>query len=354
MPKRKRITPGSIYRRKNSKKLYVEYRDKSYPTGYDDTPQGRVRAQLFLQNLHDKWLNGGEPAVEQKHGVALQDAWKEFCKDHMAHKSKRTQASYRYSFAKICGKAKFDISTEKLHSVAQKFFNESKQAPSGRNIILRSFRVFCTWCTDKGYCEKVNFKRLMVKTQKPIRTYDDAELDKIINAFQDVSERHHLLFRFMRLTGSRLTETLEIRKSQIMDDHIDMRNKINKSEFDAIPITAELRGIINRALEINLQNDHLFHWTREGASFLYKSWRKVCENLGIENIGVHAIRKNFASGLIERGVELAHVKDLMRHKSVSTTLGHYHEFRINKLRSILESGQGSATEPAADRQSKAA
>ena len=338
MPRRKQITPGSVYRRKNTKKLYAEYRGHQYATGYDDTAQGRVLAQQFLERLHEQWLNQDfQPA--RKGGITLLEAWDEFTSDHLAHKQKRTQMSYRYAFRKIVGTQNYRLTAANLQTSAQKYFNETTQAPSGRNILLRSFRVFCEWCTEKGYCEKVSFKRLMVKTQKPVRTYSDSDLERIVEHYKCTSERHYLLFKFIVLTGSRLTETLDIKKSQVHSDRIEMSNKINKYDFDSIPVTQELKVVLDRAMAINTQNDNLFYWTREATSFLYKSWRMACAELGIENIGVHAIRKTFASNLIERGVELAHVKDLMRHKSVSTTLGHYHEFRINKLRSILENGK---------------
>ncbi len=334
MARRKKITPGSIFVRKGTKKLYITYHGEQYPTGVDDTPQGRIIAQEYLENLHQQFLN--QDFSPKRAVPKLKDAWETFERDHLLHKHATTQRSYRYAYRKICGEVNIKIDSDNLEALAQQYYNTTTQTPAGRNVILRSFRVFCAWCTERKYCDRVSFKRLIVKTHKPIRTYTDAEIDAILEAYKAKSEKYYLLFLFLSITGARLTETLEIRKSNILSDRIEMSNKINKSEFDSIPISNALRAIIDRVNELNPKSPLLFFWHRDHARVLRRSFQRMCIQLGIESHGIHSIRKTFATNLISKGVDLAHVKDLMRHRNINTTLAHYHEHKISTLAAIVD------------------
>ncbi len=334
MARRKKITPGSIFVRKGTKKLYITYNGAQYPTGVDDTPQGRLIAQEYLENLHEQYLN--RDFKPKKVVPKLKEAWELFERDHLVHKHPTTQHSYRYAFKKICGEANFVVSTEALEERAQYYFNTSTQSPAGRNVILRSFRVFCAWCTERKYCDRISFKRLIVKTHKPIRTYTATEIEAILEEYRQKSEKYYLLFQFLALTGARLTETLEIRKEHIYIDRIEMSNKINKSEFDSIPMSNALSKLLALINELNPDSPLLFFWDRDHGRIIRRSFRRVCERLGIEHHGIHSIRKTFATNLISKGVDLAHVKDLMRHRNINTTLAHYHEHKLSALAAIVD------------------
>ncbi len=52
--------------------------------------------------------------------------------------------------------------------------------------------------------------------------------------------------------------------------------------------------------------------------------------------GFHAIRRTFATNLIDSNVSLADVKDLMRHKDIKTTLEHYKAKNSQRLEAIVE------------------
>lgn len=54
-----------------------------------------------------------------------------------------------------------------------------------------------------------------------------------------------------------------------------------------------------------------------------KSWLKVLKRAGITAFRWHDMRHHFASRLVQAGVDLYVVKDLLGHASVATTEKHY-------------------------------
>ena len=52
--------------------------------------------------------------------------------------------------------------------------------------------------------------------------------------------------------------------------------------------------------------------------------KRVQKALGLEDIVIHTLRHTFASRLVQRGVHLKHVQELMVHNSINTTMIYAH------------------------------
>ena len=66
---------------------------------------------------------------------------------------------------------------------------------------------------------------------------------------------------------------------------------------------------------------------REGNIFPYwlnKAFKKACERAGIEDLRIHDLRHTYASRLVQAGVPLRIVQELLGHASISTTMRYAH------------------------------
>ncbi len=54
------------------------------------------------------------------------------------------------------------------------------------------------------------------------------------------------------------------------------------------------------------------------------TFRRVCQTAGIENLRFHDLRHDFASGLVQAGVDIHRVKELLGHKDLRMTLRYSH------------------------------
>jgi len=55
-----------------------------------------------------------------------------------------------------------------------------------------------------------------------------------------------------------------------------------------------------------------------------RPWRQLCEEAQVEDFRFHDLRHDFASRLVQAGVDLYQVKDLLGHSSITLTERYAH------------------------------
>ncbi|MBL7996995.1 MAG: tyrosine-type recombinase/integrase [Candidatus Kapabacteria bacterium] len=335
MPRRKQVTPGSIFVRKGTNKLYVNYKGRQHATGYTDSPQGRKLALLYLERLHDATVSGRIPS--DRPFMTIAEAYLQFTEAHLRHKSPKTQQSYEYAFRTIITDGDCVLDTRNIKRQIQEYLSHTAHGINARSVLLRSLRVFCRWCNEQELCEHVSFKGLIQTESKPIKTYTRDEIKTVLAEIEKHYDRRYaILFRFIAASGARLTETLDLRRTDDKGDVLIFTNKVNKSKYDMIPVTDELRSIITTAYKLNKGATTIFGYDRTQVRWITRVWERSCEATGVEHHGIHALRKTYTTELIEAGVSIVHVKELLRHKDIRTTTEYYKQYRAASLKSIVE------------------
>lgn len=149
-----------------------------------------------------------------------------------------------------------------------------------------------------------------------------------------------LVVMFMFLTGTRIGEACAIKHSDIQNGVLTVRRMV-RVEGDIIDKTKGTYGerkillvpealrIIQEAKDHQIENDvdseYLFSMsdkpiTRDSVA---KAFYKYCEELGIEKRSSHKARKTFVSSLLDAGVNLNTVRQLVGHVDERTTLNNY-------------------------------
>lgn len=70
--------------------------------------------------------------------------------------------------------------------------------------------------------------------------------------------------------------------------------------------------------------DHVFTFRGQPIGSAKKSFARACEAAGIDDCTPHDLRHTFASRLVQAGVPIASVKEVMRHRSIQTTMRYAH------------------------------
>lgn len=192
---------------------------------------------------------------------------------------------------------------------------------------------------------------------KLLTKYLSAEqMDKLL---QHSSPYMKSILILMRNTGVRTEELLNLKFSDI-----DWSNKLltvrssKTGDYRVIPINQELEHEL-KFLEVNyiLPNVNINYgravhsslWIRkrgkEQKEYIIcsqngnkiKSIKKVF-NTACRRAGIHAtphmIRHTFATMLLDRGVDLVTIKDILGHKSINTTLIYTHTNSVNKTNAV--------------------
>jgi len=209
---------------------------------------------------------------------------------------------------------------------AYKIQRQSKIADSTVNrelaLLKRMFNLAITWDLYSGLnpVRRVKFFR---EFNNRLRVLSPEEEGKLIhNAIPYLQD----LIRFALNTGLRTGEIFSLRWS-----HVDLPRGIlsvfaSKTQtIREIPINAEAREVLE-AWKLNKKNEVVFYNPQTGKPFvdLKNGFILACEKSGISGVTWHTLRHTFASRLVNSGVDIVTVKELLGHSSISVTMRYAH------------------------------
>ena len=127
-------------------------------------------------------------------------------------------------------------------------------------------------------------------------------------------------------TGMRKGELLRLEW-----DHINLQRGFleildqKNGEYNAIPLNGRALGIL-RSIPRRLDSKYVFPGKKPGKPFkdLKRQFEKAVQKANLEGVTFHTLRHTAASYLAMAGVDLATVKEILRHKSISMTLRYAH------------------------------
>lgn len=143
---------------------------------------------------------------------------------------------------------------------------------------------------------------------------------------------------FLLDTGLRSIELEQLeQKDYSSSEHaIHIRNSKTKAGSRWLPLTAEAEEILLRQPTIG----PTIFTTSIGTPISKVCLQKLCQRLeavtGVKDIHPHRFRHSFATRLVEQGVNVKALSDLLGHTDVSFTMARYVSTEINFLRSQIE------------------
>lgn len=151
--------------------------------------------------------------------------------------------------------------------------------------------------------------------------------------------RDRLIFEFFYQTGMRLSELVQLKKSDIQNDTIKVLGKRNKERI--IPISGELVIQISHynrlLLTLNIHSTYFFVLNNGKKVYDKFVYRKINYYLsGVTNLdkcSPHVLRHTFATHMLNNGAGLETLKDLLGHANLSATQIYTHN-SFSKLTSI--------------------
>ncbi|MDR1608824.1 MAG: site-specific integrase [Deltaproteobacteria bacterium] len=271
--------------------------------------------------------------------------------------SKNTINSYKDAFKQLLlfANSKMNISEKKLQikDITKSFIldflnwletenNSNIRTRNQRLAVLHSFFSYVQHNEpDKIFqCQEI----LSIKTKKfTINSVDfltSEDLQILLNQPNPIikNERKHLvLLSLMYDTGARVQEICDLKVSNIIfnnnDIYIKITGKGNKTRI--VPIDEKMKNLLNKYLNDfslnNSENNDCYLFTnhsknklsRQGIThILNKYYLIACSNHLFKNpikISPHTLRHTRAIHLLQAGVDLIYIRDILGHSSVKTT-----------------------------------
>jgi site-specific recombinase XerD len=286
--------------------------------------------------------------------------------------SPRTIESYRYAFIQFIVYLETqknirpenimirDVNRNNIVEMLSWLEKDRNVSASTRNQRLAAFKSFATYLRyEKPECieETVSIQSIKLKTvlKKDI-SYLKPEGIKLllsqINLSTENGYRDYTMLTLMYTTGIRVSELIAIRGCDVSLSNpktLVIHGKGNKIRH--VPIVRQLVPIIGKYLKDNRRllpqnlDDYIFKshigekFTRQGVNFMISKYAEKAREkepaLIPKDCSPHKIRHSSAMSLIEEGVDLITIRDLMGHSSVLTT-ELYAKISTTKSRSAIE------------------
>lgn len=272
---------------------------------------------------------------------------------------KRTYLHYQNLY-EIYIKKYFDQNTKRL---TNEILNITMQTLLERysNSLVKTIKSLLNRSLNFAYENKTLKKQLFItlkiqnKSEIQIECFSQNEQARLEKYILEKEKHYHYGILISLYTGLRLGELLALKWQ-----NIDFKNKILKislttskclenhkqislettpktnSSIREIPLTADLIKILK---ELKTKSSEYVISNKNGQKVDYRTYQKSFENLlkrlNIKHYGFHSLRHTFATRLLENGVDIKTISELMGHSSPTITLNRYvHTNMQNKLKAM--------------------
>lgn len=185
-------------------------------------------------------------------------------------------------------------------------------ANSTINHSLQSVRKVMKYCEINGKIEKKPvIQSLRLNNARNRYLYQD----ECTRLRQHSKGDLHDAIVLSLLTGVRVGELWRIRFRDVQKGFVYIAKSKN-GDARSIPAHTQVMQIVERRREGNLDSSFLF----TSHNIVRVPWDKLRYSLDLQDVVWHTLRHTFASHLIQSGVDVSVVKELMGHRRIETTM----------------------------------
>ena len=265
--------------------------------------------------------------------------------------SPKSKTMYQNAFNKFEEVIETDVpvnSITEFHFGTFKEHLKNKLAYETQRTYVNYMNIFFNYLIKSNQYKKENpFLRLKRRDKKFIRTITDEHFELILKKLNETNKGLYRFIFFLRKTGFRLNEALELRWEQIKWDEniISMTNFKDNSNNDIFPLNIENGTLKEFLLSFKKESGKIFNLNREWCRQPYQkviekiNEEKKKENKSWKNIPkytIHDIRRTAISKWAKKLHPLELTK-MARHKDIQTTMRYYVNMNMSEIAEKLSS-----------------
>jgi len=193
------------------------------------------------------------------------------------------------------------------------------QSPQTINLALNSIKFLYAEVLKNP--QKIDLKFAKRNKTLPI-VLSHSEIEKIINATDN--SKYRIMISLGYACGLRVSEVIELKVSDLDINELVVYIKNAKGRKDRISVLPEkLQNDLRNLIAGKKPNDYIFDSNRGGkltTTSLQKMFRKSLAKTDIKKPATfHSLRHSFATHLLENGVDVRYVQELLGHSNIRTT-----------------------------------
>ncbi|MDO9510088.1 MAG: tyrosine-type recombinase/integrase [Candidatus Magasanikbacteria bacterium] len=168
---------------------------------------------------------------------------------------------------------------------------------------------------------KIDIKFAKTPNKLPIVLSRD-EIEQIINSIKN--QKHKLLISLSYASGLRVSETVNLKIKDLNLEELTIHIKNAKGAKDRLTIFPKKLKIETQSLIFGKNSDEYVFASERGGKLTERTAQKIFENaLKKTNIKkdatFHSLRHSFATHLLENGIDVRYIQELLGHQNIKTT-----------------------------------
>lgn len=291
-------------------------RRKSLKT--QDKKEAQRRFNAWRRDFLIAW---GSPADPKESNITIADFIEEWVGHISARHPNSTTVQYRSTankFIKVYGRLKVrELSVRIVTLFIDDLIRDGLAFPTV-NKHRRHLRILLNYAEEQGYILRRPPLPKPVHEKNSLKYFTEEQLHALFSVIDDPEFKDFCLLGL--LSALRSGELIRLTAADI--DHPPGFIRVSehqKNRTEArIPITQGIRPIVEKYSTMR-PNGRLFPYTSPSA--ISRKFKKYLELSGIEGKrSFHSLRHSYGTSMVTNGANLTAIKDLMRHKSIASTM----------------------------------
>lgn len=309
----------------------IDYRDENGKRIQKSLPhvESREEAAYALQKMAVGVYGRRNGIENRKEKIGFSDFAKIYLEDYMMTVRRNFRPEI-YRLRKLCDYFG-DVDLRAVSPLMIERFRKSKleegRTKSTCNRYLQLMKRMFNIAIDEGYAEDNPVRKVKLYSEKDNlqeRVLTETEETRLMEASSETLKP--ILVAALN-TGMRKSEILNLEWTQVDLEARRIRVEKTKSgKIRFIPVNDVLFNVLNKLKNRSGKSSFVFFNPETGKPFLdmKTAFKGACKRAGISNLRFHDLRHTFASRLVEKGVDIETLKELLGHHSITITQRYIH------------------------------
>ena len=272
--------------------------------------------------------------------IQLEDLRKELDSRKYSYKTVKAYIHFNRDFLNFIKKNPSETNNNDIKDYLVYLFEKKRASTSTLNQAINALKFYYGNILKRKFVFEVKRPR---KDKKLPVVLSKEEVAKILDSVDNI--KHKAILMLVYSAGLRVGEVVKLKPEDIDSKRMLIHIRGSKGRKDRYTILSEsVLKILREYWQQYKPREWLFEGAKQEKHISIRTAQKIfehaCEKAGIKKeITIHTLRHSFATHLLESGVDLRYIQELLGHKHSKTTeiYTHVSVKSIGKIRSPLDS-----------------